>query len=350
MAISIEELNQRSLDIFKELVDTFVETGEPVGSRTLSRRFKHPLSPATIRNIMADLEEVGLLYAPYTSAGRLPTEEGLRLFVNGLLQMGKLTPEELDDINQLSSSSSKNIPDVLEEVSSILSGLSKCAGLVLAPKKDSPLKHAEFVQVSDDRVLVILIYQDGIVENRLITPPKGVTASILTQATRYLSSKLYGKTLKEAKSLIDDDLKYHKEYLDELTTNVVKEGLAVWSDDDDERALIIKGQSNLLENIQGVNDLERIRSLFNVLETKELLKELLDSSMQAEGVQIFIGAENQLFKLSGCSLIISSYHSQNIVGALGVIGPSRMNYSKIIPLVNYTAKIVERLLLGEKNS
>ncbi|MCX7338127.1 MAG: heat-inducible transcriptional repressor HrcA [Alphaproteobacteria bacterium] len=346
MSLTVSELSQRSLDIFRELVDAYVETGEPVGSRTLSRRPRVSLSPATIRNVMADLEDAGLLYAPHTSAGRLPTEAGLRLFVNGLLEIGDLNQQERQHIDQLCLKTGKNVSSVLEEITGLLSGLSQCAGLVMVPKAESPLKHMEFVHLGIGRALVVLISQDGVVENRLIDLPKGVTPSVLNEATNYLSARLAGCTLAEAKILIDEELSKHQADLDELTTKVVSEGIAVWAGGEQGGSLIVKGQSNLLQNVSEMTELEQIRGLFQTLETKETLYQLLDASVQAEGVQIFIGSENNLFKLSGCSLIIAPYQNsrQKIIGALGVIGPARMNYGKIIPLVDYTAKMVGRLI------
>lgn len=346
MPLTVAELSQRSLEIFRELVDTYVETGEPVGSRTLSRRLRMPLSPATIRNIMADLEEAGLLYAPHTSAGRLPTDEGLRFFVHGLLELGDLNDHERQHFNNLAKSTGQNVDAVLEQATSLLSGLSKCAGLVMAPKIDAPLKHIEFVHLNPGRALVVLISEDGIVENRLIELPKGITQSILNEATNYLSARLTGKTLGQAKSLIYEELSHFQAHLNELAAKVVEAGLAVWAGGDQGGSLIVKGQAHLLQGVTEVNELEQIRQLFQALDTKETFHQLLDASIKADGVQIFIGSDNNLFKLSGCSLVVSPYHNsrQEIVGAIGVIGPARMNYGKIIPLVDYTAKMVGGLI------
>ncbi len=346
MLLSVDELNKRSLEIFRELVDAYVETGEPVGSRTLSRRLNIPLSPATIRNIMADLEEAGLLYAPHTSAGRLPTDDGLRFFVHGLLEVGDLSEKERDHIDQLCNGSGQSVSSVLEEATTVLSGLSKCAGLVMAPKTEAPLKHLEFVNLGPERALVVLINQDGVVENRLIEVPKGITPSILNEAANYISSRLLGRTLNQAKTIINEELTHHQAHLNELTAKVVAAGLAVWAGGEQGGSLIVKGQSNLLNDVTQVDDLNQIRDLFQILDTKEVLHQLLDASIKADGIQIFIGAENNLFKLSGCSLVVSPYHNsrQQIVGAIGVIGPARMNYGRIIPLVDYTAKMIGRLI------
>ena len=346
MSLSISELSRRSLEIFRELVDTYVETGEPVGSRTLSRRLQTPLSPATIRNIMADLEEAGLLYAPHTSAGRLPSDEGLRLFVHGLLEVGDLSDQDRHYLNQLSETTGQSIDKVLERATSLLSGLSKCAGLVMAPKTDAPLKHIEFVHLSPGRALVVLISEDDVVENRLIDVPKGITPSTLIEATNYLSTRLTGRTLDQAKNTIHEELNHYQAHLNDLAAKVVEAGLAVWAGGDQGGSLIVKGQSHLLQGVTEMADLEQIRQLFQVLETKETLHQLLDASIKADGVQIFIGSDNNLFKLSGCSLVVSPYHNSRheILGAIGIIGPARMNYGKIIPLVDYTAKMVGRLM------
>lgn len=346
MVLSIHELNKRSREIFREIVDTYIETGEPVGSRTLSRRLATNLSPATIRNVMADLEDAGLLYAPHTSAGRLPTEEGLRFFIHGLLEVGDLTQEDRQIIQERCQRKGVDIASVLEEATSALSGLTKCAGLVLAPKTDSALNHIEFVKLSNERVLVVLITEDGMVENRLIEVPLGITQSILRQATYYLNSRMAGLTLTEVKCLIFDELSQHKDDLDVLTTKIIEAGLAVWAGGKEGSSLIVKGQSNLLQDVSLEGELNRIRELFSALDTKETLVQLLDASIKAEGIQIFIGTENNLFRLSGCSMVVAPYRNakQQILGTIGVIGPSRMNYGRIIPLVDYTAKVVGKLI------
>jgi heat-inducible transcriptional repressor len=346
MSSSFLDLNNRSLEIFKEIVDTYVETGEPVGSRTISRRSAMNLSPATIRNIMADLEEAGLLYAPHTSAGRLPTEEGLRFFIHGLLQVGSVSDFEKEEMERRCQASGKSLTEVLEEATSTLSGLSKCAAIVMSPKDEAPLKHIEFVPLSSHRTLLVMITQDGFVENRVLELGDCVPASVLEEATNYMNSRLVGRTLPEAKKIIESELNEHKTDLDNLSTKIVSQGIGVWNDSKDKGSLIIKGQANLLSDVTVVKDLEQIRNLFNILDTKQAVKGLLDASIQAEGVQIFIGAENPLFSSSGCSLIIAPYHNvdEKIIGAIGVVGPSRMNYGKIIPLVDYTAKLVSRML------
>ncbi|MCX7352203.1 MAG: heat-inducible transcriptional repressor HrcA [Proteobacteria bacterium] len=343
--MSVADLSLRSLEIFRELVDTYVETGEPVGSRTLSRRIKTSLSPATIRNVMADLEEAGLLYAPHTSAGRLPTAEGLKLFVHGVLEVGAISEPDRLKIEDHCKSAGKSVEDILQQATGMLSGLSKCAGLVMAPKSQAALRHIEFVHLGNQRSLVVLISQDGMVENRLIELPDGITPSMLNQASNYINAHFYGATLQEIFQRIHSQMSQNKHELDQLTQRVIEAGIGVWSGDKDNGSLIIKGQ-NKLQNVQEMNDLEKIRGLFDVMDTQESLHKLLNASIDAEGVQIFIGAENNLFSLSGCSMVVSPYTNaqRQVVGAIGVVGPARMNYGKIIPLVDYTAKLVSRLL------
>jgi heat-inducible transcriptional repressor len=343
----IAEMNQRSREIMRLIVESYTETGSAVGSRTLSRRLDLPLSPATIRNVMADLEDLGLLYSPHTSAGRLPTEAGLRMFVDGLLEIGNLTEDERAHIESQCAAAGRSPQKVLEEASDMLSGLSSCAGLVMAPTQEEALRHIEFVSLGPGRALVVLVSESGMVENRVIDIPIGMPSSKMVEASNFLSSKLVGRTLREAHREIDTEIAEHRAALDELTQRVVEAGLATWSKDDkDGGVLIVRGQANLLNDVTALADLEKIRGLFEALETKESLLRLLEVTDGAEGVQIFIGAENELFALSGCSMIIAPYqnHQEQIVGAIGVIGPTRMNYARIIPMVDYTAKLVGRLL------
>lgn len=343
----ISELNQRSREIFRHIVEAYVQTGEPVGSRTLSRRLTATLSPATIRNVMADLEELGLLIAPHTSAGRIPTDAGLRMFVNGLLEVGDLTEREREDIEATCSARGRSVPEVLEEATNLLSGLSSCAGLVLAPKTDRPLKHIEFVSLSPGRALVVLVTEDGLVENRVVEVPTGLPPSALQMASNYLNARVVGRTLAEARAFIQKELEEQKSQLDSLTQKVVQTGLATWSGARGSQGyLIVRGQAKLLEDVTAISDLERIRTLFEALETREQMLRMLDATGKAEGVQIFIGAENDLFSHAGCSMIVSPYANtkEQIVGAIGVIGPTRINYARIIPMVDYTAKLIGRLM------
>jgi heat-inducible transcriptional repressor len=340
------DLNERSRQVLRHIVDAYVETGEPVGSRSISRRLGLTLSPATIRNVMSDLEEAGLLYAPHTSAGRLPTDKGLRLFVHGLLEVGDLTQDERRNIDGKCAAAGRSVPEVLEEASQMLSGLSRCAGLVVAPKADRRLKHIEFLHLGPGRALVVLVTEDGHVENRIIDVPMGLPSSSLIEASNYLASRLVGRTLGEARAAVLAELEQHRAELDALTERVVEAGLATWAGGNIGGALIVRGQANLLDNVTALSDLERIRALFAALETKESLAKLLDSAETAEGIQIFIGAQNELFGLAGCSMVIAPYRDsrQKIVGAVGVIGPTRINYARVIPMVDYTARVIGRIL------
>jgi heat-inducible transcriptional repressor len=340
----IGALNERAREIFRQIVDAYVETGEAVGSRTISRRLGMTLSPATIRNVMADLEEAGLLYAPHTSAGRVPTEAGLRLFVDGLLEVGTLSEADRERIDGRCAATGRSMASVLEEATATLSGLSNCAGLVVAPKAEAPLKHIEFVQLGPGRALVVLVSENGLVENRIIDVPLGLPASSLIEASNYLSRRLVGRTIAEASAAIRAELDEHRAQLDALSRKVVEAGLATWSDTGG--YLLVRGQAQLLADVQQMADLERIRALFAMLETKEAMVKLLDASEKGEGVRIFIGAQNELFAMAGCSVIIAPYanREEKIIGAIGVIGPTRMNYARIIPMVDYTAKVVGKLL------
>jgi heat-inducible transcriptional repressor len=342
----INELTERSREIFRLIVDGYVATGEPIGSRTLSRLLGQNLSSATIRNVMADLEEAGLLYAPHTSAGRLPTEAGLRLFVHGLLEIGRLAEDERRSIESLCVARGKSVSQALEEAITALSGLSHCAGVVIAPKQDRPLKHLEFVPLGPGRALVVLVTEDGLVENRVIEVPLGLPPAALAAAGNYLNARLIGRTVEEASAEIQAEIDSHQAQLDELTSKLVADGLASWAGEDKGSALIVRGQANLLDDVTALADLERLRTLFEMLETRETVLRLLDASKQGEGVQIFIGAESRLFGVAGCSMVIAPYQNsrEQIVGAIGVIGPTRINYARIIPMVDYTAKVIGRLL------
>ncbi|MCW5729594.1 MAG: heat-inducible transcriptional repressor HrcA [Alphaproteobacteria bacterium] len=342
----IQELNERSREIFRRLVETYMETGEPVGSRTISRRLNGRLSPASVRNVMADLEEAGLLFAPHTSAGRLPTEAGMRIFVDGLLELGNLTADERASIEGRCNAAGRSLQDVLTDASTMLAGLSRCAGLVLAPKGDNRLKHVEFVGLGPDKALVVTVNEAGLVENRVIELPPGMTVEAMTEASNYLNSRLRGRTIAEAREEVLREVSERRAELDQLTSRLVEAGLATWGGGGGPPTLIVSGRSVLLEDVHAIADLERVRKLFDELESKEGLLRLMETTQQAEGVRIFIGAENQLFTLSGCSLIVAPYRDtrRQIVGAIGVIGPTRLNYARIIPMVDYTAQVVGRLI------
>jgi heat-inducible transcriptional repressor len=348
-AASLRQLNERSREIFKRIVESYLTTGEPVGSRNLSRALPMTLSPASVRNVMSDLEGLGLIYAPHTSAGRLPTQTGLRLFIDGLLEVGDISLEERNQIESriVGSGRRRAVEDLLGEAGEMLSGLSRCAGVVLVEKQSKRLKQVEFVNLGQGRALAVLVSDDGDVENRIVMLPEGLPISSLHEASNYLNARIGGRTLAEARGRIEKEIEERRAQLDELTARIVTEGLATWSGDgDDRKSLIVCGRSHLLEDVRVMEDLERVRLLFEDLDTKTDLIQLLGLAERAEGVRIFIGSENKLFSLSGSALIVSPFEDteQKIVGVLGVIGPTRLNYARIIPMVDYTAKLLGRLV------
>lgn len=346
----IAGLDQRSRDIFRRLVDTYLETGEPVGSRTISRILPSNLSPASVRNVMMDLEDAGLIFSPHTSAGRMPTELGLRFFVDAVMEVGAMTHDERARIDaQIAGSNrARRVEDMLGEATTLLSGLSHCAGVILAPKINARLKHIEFVNLGPGRALVILVGEDGSVENRVIEVPRGLPPATFAQASNYLSTRFQGKTIDEVQRFVRDEMESLRRELDEISARIVEAGLAQWSGeaDADDKTLIVRGQANLIENTAAAADLERIRKLFEDIENKRELAQLLGAAESGEGVRIFIGSENRLFSLSGSSIIVAPYRNaeEKIVGVMGIIGPTRMNYARIIPMVDYTAKAIGRLL------
>lgn len=351
--VALKDLNDRSREILRHVVESYLDTGGPVGSRYLSQHLPMALSSAAIRSVMSDLEALGLLFSPHTSAGRVPTEVGLRLFVDGLLEIGDVSPDERLTIERQVLGSNRNVEDVLDEATRMLSGLSHAAGFVVAPKFEAALKHIEFVPVDAHRALVVIVTEGGNVENRMIELPSGLTPSALAEATNYLNARLRGRTLDEAQDYLAQEIESRKAELNELTQKVIEAGLATWSgtraatnDDLLSKSLIVHGRSRLLNDVHAMDDLERIRLLFDELENKRDLIQLLGLAETADGVRIFIGSENKLFSLSGSSLIISPYMDarQRVVGVLGVIGPTRINYARVIPMVDYTARVVGRLL------
>ncbi len=345
---ALEELNERSRAVFRQIVESYLSTGDPVGSRTISQSLPVSLSAASVRNVMSDLEKLGLLTAPHTSAGRLPSQLGLRMFVDGLLEVGDLNAEERQAIEGQIAAEGRNFEDLLAEATTRLSGLSHCAGLVVTPKHEGTLKHIEFVQTSGQQGIVILVFEDGAVENRVVHFPLGTTPSAMVQAANYLNARLLGKTLRDARADIESERDHRRQELDQLTAEVIDAGFATWAGTDNasDRALIVRGRANLLEDLEAAEDLERIRMLFDDLEQKNELLGLLDVAQSGEGVRIFIGSENNLFSLSGSSVIVSPYRDaeQNILGVIGVIGPTRLNYARIIPMVDYSARAISRLL------
>jgi heat-inducible transcriptional repressor len=344
----ITELNERSRTIFRFIVDTYLATGEPVGSRTISKVAGINLSPASIRNTMADLEHSGLLYAPHTSAGRLPTEQGIRLYIDGLMQIGNLSQEERRQIEAACAAQNRPITEVLEQATSLLSGLSSCASLVVAPKMSGAVKQVQFVQLAPGKILAVLVFQNGLVENRILEMAGNIPPTALIAASNYLNAKLAGKTIQDAEKTILAEIRENRSQLDQLTQSLVEKGLAVPAANKRDSHIIIRGQSKLLEDVKALQDLERARGLLSYLEQQQNMLELLGTVNNAQGVQIFIGAENRIFDQSGWSLIIAPYKNMNeqIVGAIGVIGPTRLDYDRIIPMVDYTSQIVAKLVDG----
>ena len=347
----LAQLNERSRDIFRQIVESYLATGEPVGSRNISRLISMPLSPASVRNVMSDLEQLGLIYAPHTSAGRLPTELGLRFFVDALMEVGDVTDSDRRAIEAqvAGSGGGKSLETILTEASQMLSGLTRSAGIVLTAKTNVRLKHIEFVRLEPERALAVLVAEDGQVENRVLNVPSGLPTSALVEAANFLNARIRGKSLAELRNEIETTVKEGQAELDALTQKVIATGLASWSGGDaEERQLIVRGHANLLEDLHAVEDLERVRSLFDALETKRGVIDLLGRAERADGVRIFIGSENKLFSLSGSSTIVAPYHDNrgSIVGVIGVIGPTRLNYARVIPMVDYTARVVSKLLSG----
>lgn len=339
-------LDRRSQRIFQLIVDGYIENGEPIGSSTLSRRLSESLSPATIRNIMSHLEKVGLLYSPHTSAGRLPTEQGLKLYVQGFLDIGPISDIDKQILESKLDFQNRSFDEVLNEAITTLTGLSQSTGIVMAPTYNSPLKHIEFIYLSKGQALIVMVSNEGMIENRIISTPEDMTPSHLVEAGNYLSSRLIGRTLDEAKTLILEELEFEKNQLHTLAKQIVSKGLASWGASGNLPTLIVKGQSNLLNVARTADDVSHIQRLFESLETKEGILELLDSAKQGEGVQVFMGANSPLFHLSGCSMIVAPYKNSqhDVIGAIGVLGPARQNYGRIIPMVNYAAQVIEKFL------
>ncbi|QJB68966.1 heat-inducible transcriptional repressor HrcA [Parasphingorhabdus halotolerans] len=341
----ITEMNDRTRDIFRVVVEAYLESGAPVGSRTISKISPLELSPASIRNVMQDLEELGLLAAPHTSAGRMPTELGLRLFVDGMMQAAEPSQEERDAIESQITEQGP-VEDALRATTSILSGLSSCAGLVLVPKREPVLKQFSFVKLSEGQGLAILVSQDGSVENRVLDLPPGISESALVEAGNYLTARYGGQTLSQALAVLDREISAGELAIDKASEELVKAGLVTWSRDPADRpVLIVRGQAKLLED-GNLGDLERVRGLLDELEGKQEIARLLDSARDAVAAKIFIGAENKLFSLSGSSVIAAPYKDGDgqVVGVVGVIGPTRLNYARVVPMVDFTAQTLSRLL------
>jgi heat-inducible transcriptional repressor len=348
-ADGLAALDNRSREIFRRVVDSYLETGEPVGSRNVSRILATALSPASVRNIMADLEDMGLIYAPHTSAGRLPTELGLRFFIDSLMEVGDLSEEERQRIDQevKTSGSTHSVESLLTDASHMLSGMSRGAGVVVAAKQDARLKHVEFVRIEPTRALAVLVDENGGVENRIIEIARGLPTSALVEASNYLNAHFRGRTLAEARIDLQKQREERRREIDKLTERVIAAGVATWSGGaGDGGTLIVRGMSNLIGDVKALEDLERIRLLFDDLESKKDIVQLLGSAEQGEGVRIFIGSENKLFSLSGSSLVVAPFRDagDRVVGVLGVIGPTRLNYARVVPAVNYTAQLMTQLI------
>ena len=343
----IGEMNERSREVFRRVVEGYLADGLPVGSRTLTRDFSEKVSAATIRNVMQDLEYLGLLGSPHVSAGRIPTQLGLRMFVDGLLEIGNPDETDREKIDATLGSNTQDVGGLLDRVGSALSGVTHGASLVLTPKREAPIKHIEFVSLSPDRALVVLVFADGHVENRLFTPPPGQTPSSMREAANFLNALIEGKTIGELHGAMRKEIEQRRQEIDSLAQEMVQSGLAVWQGEGDQiERLIVRGRSNLLGDSGESADLERIRKLFDDLERKRDIAEFLELAEGGEGVRIFIGSENKLFSLSGSSLVVSPYMNSDrkIIGAVGVIGPTRLNYGRIVPIVNYTAQLVGKLI------
>jgi len=343
----LAQMNDRSREVFRRVVEGYLDSGVPVGSRTLTRGLSEKVSAATVRNVMQDLEYLGLLDSPHISAGRVPTQLGLRMFVDGLLEVGDLTDQDRLRFDETIDSNSDDVVMALDRIGSALSAATKGASLVLAPKREAPIKHIEFVSLSDLQALVVLVFSDGHVENRLFTPPPGQTPSSMREAANFLNSRIAGQTVSSARQLMQAEVETRRKEIDALASDLIESGLAVWDNAGDRtERLIVRGRSNLLSSSTETHDLERIRQLFDDLERKRDIADFLDLTEQGDGVRIFIGSENKLFSLSGSSLVVSPYMNadRKIVGAVGVIGPTRLNYGRIVPIVDYTAQLVGRLI------
>ncbi len=343
----LEEMNNRSREVFRRVVEGYLTDGEPVGSRTLSREFSEDISAATIRNVMQDLEFLGLLGSPHTSAGRVPTQLGLRMFVDGILEVSEIDKDDRKQIDKIVSDETNQVEDILDDISTTLSGVTHGASLVLTPKREAPIKHVEFLPLSTNQALVVLVFADGHVENRLFNPPPGQTPSSMKEAANFLNALMAGNTLSEAKKLIKNEIEYRRQELDTLAQELVQSGLALWEDSEERHErLIVKGRANLLNESSQQEDLDKIKNLFDDLERKRDIADFLELTEKGEGVRIFIGSENKLFSLTGSSLVVSPYMNSDrkIIGAVGVIGPTRLNYGRIVPVVDYTAQLVGKMI------
>ena len=345
MTAPVHELTSRARDVFRVVVEAYLDTGSPVGSRTISKLSGLNLSPASIRNVMQDLEEAGLLGHPHTSAGRMPTESGLRLFVDGMMQATDPSAEERAVIEARLSSAGP-VEDALANATAALSGLSACAGLVLVPPRETRVRQFAFVPLAAGQALAVLVGDDGSIENRVIALPEGLAGNALGDACNYMTTRLSGLTLAEAQGRIAAELRSGQAALDAASRELVERGLAVWSQDGAARpVLIVRGAANLIDDV-AMADLDRVRQLLDEIEGKEAIASLLGSARDASAAKVFIGAENKLFALSGSSVIAAPYHGRDgrVVGVVGVIGPTRLNYARVVPMVDFTAQTLTSTL------
>jgi heat-inducible transcriptional repressor len=342
----IPELNERSEAIFRFIVDNYLESGDPVGSKTISQGLGLSLSPASIRNVMANLENEGLLYAPHTSAGRLPTQQGLRFYVDGLMELGDVTHEEQQEIKARCTAAGKSMESLFDQALSTISGLSSAAGLVVAPKTNTPLKQIQFVPLDMNRILIVMVMQNGIVENRVMEVTQGFSEVNLTAAANYLNTKIAGHTIDEVRRIVTSEIATKQTQLDQITAELVQRGISLTPASQASGHIIVKGRTKLLEDVKAMEELEKARKLLNSLEEEQTMAKLLEYVESADGVQIYIGTENKMFEHSGWSMVISPYKDQQntIIGAIGVIGPTRLNYSRVIPLLDYTSKVIEKIM------
>lgn len=344
---NLTDMNDRTREVFRRVVESYLTSGEPVGSRTLTRSLTEKVSAATVRNVMQDLEYLGLLDSPHVSAGRIPTQRGLRMFVDSLLEVGTVAPEDQERIDATLSPSDQDVSTLLDDVGAALSMITRGASVVLAPKREAPIRHIEFVSLAPDRALVVLVFADGQVENRVFSPPPGQTPSSMREAANFLNALAEGRTLSELRSNVTTEIVSRRQEIDILARQLVESGLALWENaGESSERLIVRGRGNLIEEAANAGEIERIRVLFDDLERKRDIAEFLNLAEAGDGVRIFIGSENKLFSLSGSSLVVSPYMNadRKIIGAVGVIGPTRLNYGRIVPIVDYTAQLVGRLV------
>lgn len=347
----LDEMNDRSREVFRRVVEAYISNGQPVGSRTLTRDFSERLSAATIRNVMQDLEYLGLLESPHVSAGRVPTGQGLRLFVDSLLEVDPVSAADREKLDATRMSNERDMSTMLDRVGKALSSITHSAALVLAPKHEAPIRHIEFVTIAADRALVVLVFADGHVENRVFNLPVGTPPSALREATNFLNALAAGLTLTELRARIRDEISRRRQEIDRIAGDLVQRGLALWENEGEpQERLIVRGRANLLDQADG-ESLARIRDLFEDLERKRDIADFLELTERGDGVRIFIGAENRLFSLTGSTVVVSPYMNadRKIIGAVGVIGPTRLNYGRIVPIVDYTAQLVGRML-GERGT